>query len=55
MQRKGELSDNTVVGTVMSNRGLEIMLAEKNIKLERTAVGDEYILEIACWWIQSRR
>jgi len=41
------LSNNypKVVGTVMSNMGLENALHEHNIKLERTAVGDRYVLE----------
>jgi phosphoglucosamine mutase len=34
-----------VVTTVMSNLGLERSLAEHDIKLERTAVGDRYVLE----------
>lgn len=35
----------TVVGTVMSNQGFEIYLAERGIKLLRTQVGDKYIAE----------
>jgi phosphoglucosamine mutase len=34
-----------VVATVMSNLGLEQSLAKHGIKLERTAVGDRYVLE----------
>jgi len=34
-----------VVGTVMSNLGLEKSLREKNIPFERVAVGDRYVLE----------
>jgi len=34
-----------VVGTVMSNLGLEAVLAEKSIGFERAAVGDRYIHE----------
>lgn len=34
-----------VVATVMSNLGLENALREKDISLERTAVGDRYVLE----------
>ena len=45
MQEKGTLSKNTVVGTVMSNRGLETMLGKADIELHRVAVGDRYILE----------
>lgn len=43
-QRKQTLIGN-VVGTVMSNLGLEVALQEKNIGLIRTKVGDRYVLE----------
>jgi phosphoglucosamine mutase len=39
-----KLNNGMVVATVMSNIGLEIALASKNIKLTRTAVGDKYVL-----------
>lgn len=39
------LRGGAVVATVMSNLGLERYLAEKGIGLERTAVGDRYVLE----------
>jgi phosphoglucosamine mutase len=42
---RGELPSKTVVATVMSNLGLELALRECGIKLERTAVGDRYVLE----------
>ena len=45
MKEKGTLSANTVVGTVMSNRGLETMLGKADIQLHRVTVGDRYILE----------
>ena len=45
MQEKGTLSSNSVVGTVMSNCGLETMLGKAGIDLHRVAVGDRYILE----------
>ena len=45
MHAHGELKQNTVVGTVMSNFGLERTLAKAGIKLIRTAVGDRYLLE----------
>jgi len=35
-----------VVGTLMSNFGLEQSLAELGVKLERSAVGDRYVLEL---------
>jgi phosphoglucosamine mutase len=45
MQKTGELRNNLVVGTVMSNLGLEIALKERGIKFIRTPVGDRYVLE----------
>lgn len=45
LQAKNELKDDIVVATVMSNIGLEIALRGKGIKLERTDVGDKYVLE----------
>jgi phosphoglucosamine mutase len=43
-QRK-ELRDGIVVGTVMSNIGLEIALRDRGLRLRRTDVGDKYVLE----------
>ena len=37
--------EGPVIGTLMSNLGLERMLADNNICFERTAVGDRYIME----------
>jgi phosphoglucosamine mutase len=45
MIRTGNLPENTVVATVMSNIGLEISLKEVGGKLVRTAVGDRYVVE----------
>jgi phosphoglucosamine mutase len=45
LESRGELSNKTVVATVMSNIGLEIALQSRGIKLDRTAVGDKYVLE----------
>ena len=45
MARKGRLAGDTVVGTVMSNYGLEVCLSGNNLRLERTPVGDRYVLE----------
>ena len=42
---QGRLRDQTLVATVMSNLGLERYLAGLGIKLERTAVGDRYVVE----------
>ncbi|MAK62011.1 MAG: phosphoglucosamine mutase [Ponticaulis sp.] len=43
--RRGALRGNTVVSTIMSNMGLEFALAEQGISLERTKVGDRYVVE----------
>ena len=45
MAKEGKLKQNTVVATVMSNMGLEIVLKECNCKAVKTAVGDRYVLE----------
>ncbi|MFC7537572.1 phosphoglucosamine mutase [Sphingomonas sp. GCM10030256] len=44
-QRKGELRGEAVVATVMSNLGLERRLDSAGLRLERTKVGDRYVLE----------
>jgi phosphoglucosamine mutase len=44
-KRQGTLAGDTVVGTVMSNIGLERALARDGIALARAAVGDRYVLE----------
>ena len=45
MQQRGQLDNNTVVTTVMSNFGLYKALDEKNIAYAKTAVGDKYVYE----------
>lgn len=45
LKEKGELKDNTVVITVMSNLGLRKALEGQGIKYETTAVGDRYVYE----------
>ncbi|OGQ08203.1 MAG: phosphoglucosamine mutase [Deltaproteobacteria bacterium RIFCSPLOWO2_12_FULL_40_28] len=47
MERKSEsrLYKDTVVGTIMSNMGLESYLHDQKINFVRTAVGDRYIVE----------
>ncbi len=45
MQKNKELSSNQIVGTLMSNLGLENFLKTINIHLHRTNVGDRYILD----------
>jgi phosphoglucosamine mutase len=42
----GKLTNKTIVGTIMSNLGLEIALRERGIMLLRAAVGDRYVSEI---------
>ena len=42
---RGELQGGGVVATVMSNLGLERFLQGKGLTLERTKVGDRYVLE----------
>jgi phosphoglucosamine mutase len=42
---RGGLNGDVVVATVMSNLGLEVALARAGIRLERTRVGDRYVLE----------
>lgn len=44
-QRRGELAGSAVVATVMSNMGLEKYLRGQGVQLERTAVGDRYVVE----------
>jgi phosphoglucosamine mutase len=45
MQRAGTLRGGGLVATVMSNLGLERFLASHGLSLERTKVGDRYVLE----------
>lgn len=45
MKRKGELTGDRVVTTVMSNMGFESYLKENGIELLRANVGDRYVLE----------
>lgn len=45
MMQAGELKQNTVVATVMSNLGLERAIESMGGKLIRTAVGDRYVVE----------
>src|SRR3546814_3522532 len=43
--RRGALRGGGVVATVMSNLGLERFLPGEGLNLERTKVGDRYVLE----------
>jgi phosphoglucosamine mutase len=44
-KRRGTLRGGGVVSTIMSNLGLERFLEGQGLKLERTQVGDRYVLE----------
>ncbi len=45
LKSKGQLKNERVVATSMSNLGLERVLARESISLARAAVGDRYVLE----------
>ena len=45
LKDKGELTSQTVVSTVMSNLGFKKAMAELDIKVVETPVGDRYVLE----------
>lgn len=45
MKERGELCNNTVVTTIMSNLGLYKSLDAKGIEYAKTAVGDKYVFE----------
>ena len=45
MKERKVLKANAVVATVLSNVGMEIALKREGIKLERTKVGDRYVVE----------
>jgi len=45
LKKKGKLSKDTVVATVMSNMGLDICLKEQAIDMVKTKVGDRYVIE----------
>lgn len=45
LKEKGALRHDTIVSTVMSNIGFYKALEKNNMKSERTAVGDRYVME----------
>jgi phosphoglucosamine mutase len=45
LKERGELAQDTVVATTMSNMGLEIALRDSGIQMLRAPVGDKYVLE----------
>jgi len=44
-KEQGRLRRNTLVATVMSNMGLDIAMKKHGIQIEKTKVGDRYVLE----------
>jgi phosphoglucosamine mutase len=46
LKNEKKLNNDKVVATVMSNQGLEDFLASHGLKLERSDVGDKYVLEV---------
>lgn len=45
LKEHGKLANSTVVATVMSNIGLELAFDTIGVRLDRTNVGDKYVLE----------
>ncbi len=45
LKQQGMLAHNTIVATVMSNMGLDIMAKNNGLIIEKTKVGDRYVLE----------
>lgn len=45
LKNSNKLKNNTIVATVMSNLGFDIMAKENGINLVKTSVGDRYVLE----------
>lgn len=45
LKNEGKLDNDTVVGTVMTNMGLDVYLKENGMNIVKTKVGDRYVLE----------
>ena len=45
LKEKGQLENNTVVGTIMTNIGLDRYLNSIGVEIVKTKVGDRYVLE----------
>ena len=51
LQTRGELAQNIVIATTMSNMGLEAALRRDKIRMLRAPVGDKYVLE----WMREHK
>lgn len=45
LYKQNKLNKNTIVGTVMTNMGLDLYLKDQGMNIVRTKVGDRYVLE----------
>lgn len=45
LKNQGKLKNNMIVGTIMTNMGLDLYLNDNDMNIIKTAVGDRYILE----------
>jgi len=45
LKKRGKLNKNTIVVTVMTNMGFDIMARREGINIAKTKVGDRYVLE----------
>jgi len=45
LKAQGKLAHDTIVATVMSNLGLDVMAKAQGLRIEKTKVGDRYVLE----------
>lgn len=45
MDERGQLTDRTIVGTVMANLGFLVAMRERGFEVIQTQVGDRYVLE----------
>ena len=45
LKDESRLRNNTIVATIMSNMGLDIAMKKRGINIEKTKVGDRYVLE----------
>lgn len=45
LKDEGKLKNNTLVGTVMTNMGLDVYLKGQGMEISKTQVGDRYVIE----------